>query len=177
MPISFEQNRTFDSLSLSCFFLFLFSFRFGSLFYLKQEEKTPYFSTLIILRTCFKMTSSLFMHIFAVAFIIHLSNHIAFGDQITTTEHTSSPAPPSSPPLKRLSNRYLTHLFRKYGSHGKISFEVSALLLFFPLNQKHFNGNDGIILSQKLKLVLSHFQISNTQNDAFFNVKFRVSNI
>ncbi|XP_055311077.1 zinc transporter ZIP10 isoform X2 [Sitodiplosis mosellana] len=65
------------------------------------------------------MTSPLFKHIFAAFFIVHLSNHIAFAEHTTATENTSSP---STPP-KRVSNRFLTHLFRKYGSHGKISFE------------------------------------------------------
>ncbi|XP_031638568.1 zinc transporter ZIP10 isoform X2 [Contarinia nasturtii] len=60
------------------------------------------------------MTSSLFKHFFTAVLIVHLSNHIIFAEHTTTTSTTTP---------KRQSNRFLSHLFRKYGSHGTISFE------------------------------------------------------
>lgn len=34
------------------------------------------------------------------------------------------------------SNRFLSHLFHKYGSHGTISFEVSVLMSISHLNKR-----------------------------------------
>lgn len=62
------------------------------------------------------MTSSLFKHILTAILIVHLSNECVLAEQQTTTTTT---------PSRRPSNRFLNHLFRKYGSRGTISFEVN----------------------------------------------------
>lgn len=59
------------------------------------------------------MTSALFKYTLAAILTIHMYNAIAFAENTLPTASTQKP-----------SNRFLSHIFRKYGSHGTISFEV-----------------------------------------------------
>lgn len=55
------------------------------------------------------MTPALFKYTLTVVLAIFVANSIVWGDK------TSTPNP---------SDRFLKHIFRKYGSRGTISFEV-----------------------------------------------------
>lgn len=58
------------------------------------------------------MTSALFKYALVAILAIYFDSHIVFAEK---TLPTSTQKP---------SNRFLNHIFRKYGSHGTISFEV-----------------------------------------------------
>lgn len=62
------------------------------------------------------MTSILFKYVLTAILTVHLTKHIVLAEQNQ---------------LKKSPNRFLYHLFRKYGSHGTISFEV--ILIFSEL--------------------------------------------
>lgn len=64
------------------------------------------------------MTSVSAKNIISTISIIYVLNHIATGEILTpTTETTTSTT-------NKFANRYLAHLFHKYGAHGTMSFEV-----------------------------------------------------
>lgn len=81
------------------------------------------------------MTFELTRNTFITISIIHLLNHIAYGEinvpppTIATTATTTTTATAST--MRKQTNRFLTPFFRKYGSRGTISFEVSSTLFFF----------------------------------------------
>lgn len=64
------------------------------------------------------MTSTLLKYVLTAILTVHLTAHMVFAEQTTSTT------------LKNQPNRFLNHLVKKYGSHGKISFEVIYWIIY-----------------------------------------------
>lgn len=60
--------------------------------------------------------------------IIYLLNHIAYGEDNASAIQTTTTSTWNTTQMQKQSNRFLAQFFRKYGSRGTISFEVSILL-------------------------------------------------
>lgn len=70
-----------------------------------------------------------FVKLVSIAIItVHLMSVAGVFAEQTTESSTSTTSKPSTStvPFKRTTNRFLSHLIRKYGSHGTISFEVGT---------------------------------------------------
>lgn len=68
------------------------------------------------------MTSTLFKYAITAILTIHICNDIVFAAD--KTDPTPTKTTTTTAPMHNPSKRFLNHIFRKYGSHGTISFEV-----------------------------------------------------
>lgn len=60
--------------------------------------------------------------------IIYLLNHIAYGENNAPAGQTTTESTLNIAQMQKQTNRFLAQFFRKYGSRGTISFEVSISL-------------------------------------------------
>lgn len=71
------------------------------------------------------MTSTLFKYAITAILTINICNDIVFAaDKTDPTPTTITTTTTTTAPMHNPSKRFLNHIFRKYGSHGTISFEV-----------------------------------------------------
>lgn len=66
-------------------------------------------------------------NIFISISIIYLLNHIAYGEINAPASQKTVASAVTTAQMQKQTNRFLAQFFRKYGSRGTISFEVSVL--------------------------------------------------
>lgn len=74
------------------------------------------------------MTFRMTWNTFITISIIYLLNHIAYGENNAPAIQTTTASILNTTQMQKQTNHFLAQFFRKYGSRGIISFEVSVSL-------------------------------------------------